>query len=109
MSRMTKSPKRAENKKNREISQSSLAPRITGDAPQFGSAEHISLVLDGLDSAYGHESSPPDMYATGEPLDGLILTLLSQNTNDRNRDVAYEKLRINSPRGATSPVPPRRK
>jgi endonuclease-3 len=38
------------------------------------------------------------MYATGEPLDGLILTLLSQNTNDRNRDVAYESLRRAYPR-----------
>ena len=26
-------------------------------------------------------------------MDGLILTLLSQNTNDRNRDMAYESLR----------------
>jgi endonuclease-3 len=33
------------------------------------------------------------MYATGEPLDGLMLTLLSQNTNDRNRDRAYDSLR----------------
>ena len=55
--------------------------------------EQISLVLDRLDSVYGHESSPPGTYATGEPMDGLILTLLSQNTNDRNRDMAYESLR----------------
>ena len=27
------------------------------------------------------------------PVDELILTVLSQNTNDRNRDVAYERLR----------------
>jgi len=29
----------------------------------------------------------------GAPLDELVLTVLSQNTNDRNRDVAYFRLR----------------
>jgi endonuclease III len=28
-----------------------------------------------------------------KPIDELILTVLSQNTNDRNRDVAYDRLR----------------
>ncbi|MDR0764554.1 MAG: endonuclease III [Synergistaceae bacterium] len=60
---------------------------------EFSSREHITLVLDRLDSLYGHDASPPGMYATGEPLDGLMLTLLSQNTNDRNRDRAYDALR----------------
>ncbi|MDR2780309.1 MAG: endonuclease III [Synergistaceae bacterium] len=55
-------------------------------------------VLDGLDEVYGNESAPFDSYATGEPLDGLILTLLSQNTNDRNRDAAYESLRSAFPK-----------
>jgi endonuclease III len=31
------------------------------------------------------------------PIDELILTVLSQNTNDRNRDVAYERLRMRFP------------
>jgi endonuclease-3 len=31
------------------------------------------------------------------PLDNLILTMLSQNTNDRNRDIAYERLRKRFP------------
>ncbi|MDR1965114.1 MAG: endonuclease III [Synergistaceae bacterium] len=66
-------------------------------AREFGSIEHILLVLDRLESAYGHESQPADIYATGEPLDGLMLTLLSQNTNDRNRDAAYESLRSRFP------------
>ena len=30
---------------------------------------------------------------TGAPVDELVLTVLSQNTNDRNRDVAYGRLR----------------
>lgn len=64
-----------------------------GGAPELGSLEHILAVLDVLDDAYGGESLPRDEYATGEPLDGLMLTLLSQNTNDRNRDIAYGRLR----------------
>lgn len=31
------------------------------------------------------------------PLDNLILTVLSQNTNDRNRDIAYQRLRDRFP------------
>jgi endonuclease-3 len=34
---------------------------------------------------------------TGDPLDGLILTILSQNTNDRNRDRAFGRLRERFP------------
>ncbi|MDZ7270634.1 MAG: endonuclease III [candidate division KSB1 bacterium] len=33
-----------------------------------------------------------------DPLDVLIRTILSQNTNDRNRDLAYEALRARYPR-----------
>jgi endonuclease-3 len=66
------------------------SPKAAGE---FGSHGHITLVLDRLDSCYGHDASPPGIYATGEPLDGLMLTLLSQNTNDRNRDRAYDALR----------------
>lgn len=35
----------------------------------------------------------PQWHPARPPLDELILTILSQNTNDRNRDVAYERLR----------------
>jgi endonuclease-3 len=31
------------------------------------------------------------------PLDNLMLTILSQNTNDRNRDIAYQRLRNRFP------------
>jgi len=86
MSRATTSPNRAAGKKN---DKSAPLPA--------GVREQIPFVLDRLESAYGHESSPPDTYATGEPMDGLILTLLSQNTNDRNRDMAYESLRKKYP------------
>jgi endonuclease-3 len=35
---------------------------------------------------------------SGNPLDILIETILSQNTNDRNRDVAYQRLKKRFPR-----------
>lgn len=59
--------------------------------------ERLSFVLDALDDLYHKDDIPDDCYATGEPLDGLILTVLSQNTNDRNRDTAYDRLRAELP------------
>ena len=61
------------------------------DTPE--GVKRILAVLDELDAAYGNDGMPPGALSTGEPLDGLILTLLSQNTNDRNRDMAYDALR----------------
>ena len=63
----------------------------------FGSLHHILYVLGELDEIYGFGKLQADEFATGEPLDGLILTLLSQNTNDKNRDMAYEALRSKHP------------
>src|SRR5205085_3328339 len=37
----------------------------------------------------GRPGAPPH----GQPLDELVLTVLSQSTNDRNRDVAFARLR----------------
>ena len=97
MSRATTNPNRAGGK----ISDKSVLviqkKTEGGKQPGGGVREQIPFVLDRLESAYGHESSPPGMYATGEPMDGLMLTLLSQNTNDRNRDMAYESLRKKFP------------
>ncbi|MBA3300710.1 MAG: DNA lyase [Thermoleophilaceae bacterium] len=42
-----------------------------------------------LREAYGR----PVLRAHRAPVDELVLTVLSQNTNDRNRDVAYSRLR----------------
>jgi len=95
MSRMTTSPTTARTNKT-ETSRKNSGKG--GKTTKYGSKEHILLVLCRMDSVYGHESQPPDQYATGEPLDGLILTLLSQNTNDKNRDVAYESLRAVFPK-----------
>jgi endonuclease-3 len=54
-------------------------------------------VLDVLNNEYGNDGVSAADLQTGEPLDGLILTLLSQNTNDRNRDMAYKALRAKYP------------
>src|SRR5688500_5676169 len=46
-----------------------------------------------LREAYGK----PELVPHEAPLDELVLTVLSQNTNDRNRDVAYARLRDRFP------------
>jgi endonuclease-3 len=48
----------------------------------------IRAILERLRKAYGK----PIEHAHRAPVDELILTVLSQNTNDRNRDVAYARL-----------------
>jgi len=55
----------------------------------------VSLVevRDALRETYGRALWSPH----GAPLDELVLTVLSQSTNDRNRDVAYERLRERFP------------
>lgn len=49
----------------------------------------VRAILDRLRAEYGR----PVLRPHGAPIDELILTVLSQNTNDRNRDVAYARLR----------------
>jgi endonuclease-3 len=51
--------------------------------------ERIREIRDALRSYYARPRNEPHR----APLDELVLTVLSQNTNDRNRDVAYERLR----------------
>ena len=53
----------------------------------------LAAVRDALRSYYGVPRNEPHR----APLDELVLTVLSQNTNDRNRDVAYERLRDRFP------------
>ncbi|HVE69226.1 MAG TPA: endonuclease III [Solirubrobacteraceae bacterium] len=53
----------------------------------------VAAVRDRLRETYGRVFWEPH----GSPLDELILTVLSQSTNDRNRDVAYERLRDRFP------------
>jgi endonuclease-3 len=49
----------------------------------------VLRIRDRLREVYGI----PRMTPHGRPLDELILTVLSQSTNDRNRDVAFLRLR----------------
>jgi endonuclease-3 len=49
----------------------------------------LRRIVDRLRREYGR----PILRPHGAPIDELILTVLSQNTNDRNRDVAYGRLR----------------
>src|SRR5215208_1464264 len=53
----------------------------------------LHAIRDRLRQAYGR----PRLRAHRQPVDELILTVLSQNTNDRNRDVAYMRLRERFP------------
>jgi endonuclease-3 len=52
-------------------------------------AARVARIRDRLRELYGI----PCMAPHGRPLDELILTVLSQSTNDRNRDVAFLRLR----------------
>src|SRR6478736_5620722 len=53
----------------------------------------LHAIRDRLRQAYGR----PQLRPHRQPVDELILTVLSQNTNDRNRDVAYMRLRERFP------------
>ena len=52
-------------------------------------ARRVRAIRARLAAVYGRPAQAPH----GSPLDELILTVLSQSTNDRNRDVAYARLR----------------
>jgi endonuclease-3 len=53
----------------------------------------LHAIRDRLRQAYGR----PQLRPHRAPVDELVLTVLSQNTNDRNRDVAYMRLRERFP------------
>jgi endonuclease-3 len=53
----------------------------------------VRAIRDKLRAFYGRPRNEPHH----APLDELVLTVLSQNTNDRNRDVAYTRLRARFP------------
>jgi endonuclease-3 len=49
----------------------------------------VRAIRDRLRDVYGIPLAPPHR----QPIDELVLTVLSQSTNDRNRDVAFLRLR----------------
>src|SRR3954471_22830114 len=56
----------------------------------------LHAIRDRLRVAYGR----PLLRPHERPVDELVLTVLSQNTNDRNRDVAFGRLRERCASGA---------
>jgi endonuclease-3 len=58
---------------------------LGGDRLSPSERRHVRALRERLRLVYGTPGHPPH----GRPLDELILTVLSQSTNDRNRDVAY--------------------
>ena len=52
-------------------------------------ARRVRAIRDRLRLLYGRPAPPPH----GRGMEELVLTVLSQSTNDRNRDVAYLRLR----------------
>ena len=53
------------------------------------SRRRVRAIRDKLREIYGSRRNDPH----GDPVHELVLTILSQNTNDNNRDVAYRRLR----------------
>ena len=62
---------------------------ITRAAWRRPARARVARIRDRLRELYGTPAAPPHHQA----LDELILTVLSQSTNDRNRDVAFLRLR----------------
>jgi len=62
----------------------------------------VRAIRDRLRGYYGRPRNEPHH----APLDELVLTVLSQNTNDRNRDVAYVRLRNRFPHWAAVAAAP---
>ena len=65
------------------------APRKPGREWKRPTRARVLRIRDRLREVYG----VPRMAPHGRPLDELVLTVLSQSTNDRNRDVAFLRLR----------------
>jgi endonuclease III len=72
-----------------------VSPGATIPAAEWrrSTRRRVAAIRDRLRDVYG----VPIMAPHEQPLDELILTVLSQSTNDRNRDVAYERLRERFP------------
>src|SRR6516225_1909392 len=72
---------------------SRVAGRRAGPPWKRPSRARVIRIRDRLRAVYGI----PRMAPHGHPIAELILTVLSQSTNDRNRDLAYLRLRERLP------------
>jgi endonuclease III len=78
---------------------SSRADRAAWKRPD---RRRLRAIRDRLRAYYGRPRAHPHR----APLDELVLTILSQNTNDRNRDIAYARMRARFPSwGAVAAAP----
>lgn len=69
------------------------APGVSRAAWRRPSRARVARIRERLAQVYGVPIAQPH----GDPLAELVLTVLSQSTNDRNRDVAYLRLRERFP------------
>jgi endonuclease-3 len=70
-----------------------MTERTTNAPPSREIRERVRRILDRLEATYGRPRRPRDR----DPLDTLIETVLSQSTNDRNRDRAFARLKARFP------------
>src|SRR5215471_17889152 len=70
-----------------------VAGRRAGPPWKPPTRARVIRIRDRLRAVYG----VPRMAPHGHPIAELILTVLSQSTNDRNRDLAYLRLRERLP------------
>jgi endonuclease III len=71
-----------------------MAPRGSRPAPSFKpTRRRVRSIVRRLERAYGPRPWKP----SGDPLGGLVRTILSQHTNDANSHAAYEGLRARFP------------
>jgi endonuclease III len=70
-------------------SRAGRAAQLTSPPWKRPSPRRVRAIRDRLRLVYGVPLAPPH----GHPIAELILTVLSQSTNDRNRDVAFLRLR----------------
>src|SRR5687767_13989465 len=69
------------------------SPNPVGTERKRPHRSRARAIRDRLREMYGRPEQEPHR----RPVDELVLTVLSQNTNDRNRDVAYGRLRERFP------------
>ena len=82
----------------------SIGARLTDEVFRRPAARRVRAIRDRLRLIYGIPGWQPH----GHPIAELVLTVLSQSTNDRNRDVAYLRLRerFSAPSRARRPASP---
>jgi endonuclease-3 len=71
---------------------------VTRSKGPWREREHLKTKLSKITLLLEKEYGIPRRARSGNPLDILIETILSQNTNDQNRDKAYQRLKTRFPR-----------